>query len=74
MAMAITTKTQQVVKMTTLSIKDNLDRKVFKQSSFKVSFRNSISNFKSLKCCVCVCVNPLILKHRPKNIFAISFC
>ena len=42
MAMAINMKTQQVVKMTTLEIKDNLGRKVFKQSSFKVSFRNLI--------------------------------
>ena len=41
MAMAITTKTQQVVKMTTLDIKNNLGRKVFKQSSF-ISFRNPI--------------------------------
>ena len=43
------TKTQHVVKMTTLDIKDNLGCKVFKQSSFKESLRNSIKFRDKLK-------------------------
>ena len=39
---ATITKTQQVVKMTTLSIQDNLSLLVYKQKRLEVSFRNSI--------------------------------
>ena len=39
---ATITKTQQVVKMTTLGIQDNLGLLVHKQKKFEVSFRDPI--------------------------------